>query len=133
MVKVLDASFLDAFSEHDLYYQGGDEIVSHRAWTILPDGTVRRFLDDGDEVVIKAFCERPGAVRIGVGECRGVVLHVVAGFLDQRFSGQAVVIELGFVVHEVLGDTAGFEEYIFVLLELPDALFVETVGYQALL
>ncbi|MDY7109831.1 MAG: fumarylacetoacetase [Planctomycetota bacterium] len=40
----------------------------------LPDGTERKFLQDGDEVIIKAYCEREGAARIGFGECRGVVL-----------------------------------------------------------
>ena len=40
----------------------------------LPDGTQRKFLQDGDEVIIRAYCEREGATRIGFGECRGVVL-----------------------------------------------------------
>jgi len=40
----------------------------------LPNGETRRFLDDGDEVILRAFCERAGQVRIGFGECRGVVL-----------------------------------------------------------
>jgi fumarylacetoacetase len=39
----------------------------------LPDGSRRRFLEDGDEIILRAYCERPGAVRIGFGECRGVV------------------------------------------------------------
>jgi fumarylacetoacetase len=39
----------------------------------LPNGEVRRFLEDGDEVIMTAFAEREGAVRIGFGECRGVV------------------------------------------------------------
>jgi fumarylacetoacetase len=39
----------------------------------LPDGTVRKFLEDGDEVIIRGYCERPGCARIGFGECRGVV------------------------------------------------------------
>jgi fumarylacetoacetase len=40
----------------------------------LPDGETRKFLEDGDEVILRAFCEREGAVRIGFGECSGVVL-----------------------------------------------------------
>ena len=40
----------------------------------LPDGTQRKFLADGDEVTIRAFCEKPGATRIGFGDCRGVIL-----------------------------------------------------------
>ncbi|MCP3904078.1 MAG: fumarylacetoacetase [Planctomycetes bacterium] len=39
----------------------------------LPDGTQRKFLQDGDEVIMRAWCERSGAVRIGFGSCRGVV------------------------------------------------------------
>jgi fumarylacetoacetase len=33
----------------------------------------RRFLEDGDEVVFRGWCETPGYRRIGLGECRGVV------------------------------------------------------------
>jgi fumarylacetoacetase len=40
----------------------------------LPSGESRRFLQDGDEVTLRAHCERPGAVRIGFGECRGLVV-----------------------------------------------------------
>lgn len=40
----------------------------------LPNGEQRRFLQDGDEVILRAYCEREGARRIGFGECRGVVL-----------------------------------------------------------
>jgi fumarylacetoacetase len=39
----------------------------------LPSGETRKFLADGDEVIMRGYCERPGAVRIGFGECRGVV------------------------------------------------------------
>jgi fumarylacetoacetase len=39
----------------------------------LANGEQRRFLEDGDTVVLRAWCERPGAVRIGFGECRGSV------------------------------------------------------------
>jgi len=40
----------------------------------LPSGETRRFLEDGDEVVMRGWCEREGAVRIGLGECRGVIV-----------------------------------------------------------
>ena len=40
----------------------------------LPTGETRRFLEDGDEVVMRGWCEREGARRLGLGECRGVVL-----------------------------------------------------------
>jgi fumarylacetoacetase len=41
----------------------------------LPGGETRKFLEDGDEVIMRGYCERPGATRIGFGECRGVVLQ----------------------------------------------------------
>jgi fumarylacetoacetase len=43
----------------------------------LPGGETRKFLEDGDEVILRAFCEKPGQPRIGFGECRGVVLPAV--------------------------------------------------------
>ena len=39
----------------------------------LSDGTERKMLNDGDEVIMRGFCAREGAVRVGFGECRGVV------------------------------------------------------------
>ena len=39
----------------------------------LPDGESRTFLQDGDEVTMRAWCEAPGARRIGFGECVGIV------------------------------------------------------------
>jgi fumarylacetoacetase len=43
----------------------------------LPSGETRKFLEDGDTVIIRAYCEREGATRIGFGECRGTVLPAV--------------------------------------------------------
>ncbi|WP_107676342.1 fumarylacetoacetase [Agrobacterium sp. LAD9] len=40
------------------------------------DGT-RAFLQDGDEVVLTARCERSGVRSIGFGECRGIVLPAI--------------------------------------------------------
>jgi fumarylacetoacetase len=40
---------------------------------VLPDGESRAFLEDGDEVILRGWAERPGARRIGLGECRGVI------------------------------------------------------------
>jgi fumarylacetoacetase len=39
----------------------------------LPGGETRKFLEDGDEVILRGYCEREGLPRIGFGECRGVV------------------------------------------------------------
>jgi fumarylacetoacetase len=40
----------------------------------LPGGETRCFLEDGDIVTLRAFCEAPGAVRIGLGSVSGTVL-----------------------------------------------------------
>lgn len=40
----------------------------------LPNGEERRFLEDGDEIIMKGFCEREGFRRIGFGTCRGRIL-----------------------------------------------------------
>jgi len=40
----------------------------------LPNGEERRFLEDGDEVILRGYAGRKGARRIGLGECRGRVL-----------------------------------------------------------
>ncbi|MEK9721178.1 MAG: fumarylacetoacetase [Quisquiliibacterium sp.] len=40
----------------------------------LDGGQTRTFLRDGDSVMLRAWCERDGATRIGFGECRGEVL-----------------------------------------------------------
>jgi fumarylacetoacetase len=45
-----------------------------RAPLTLPSGEERRFLQDGDEVVLRARATRLGAASIGFGECRGVVV-----------------------------------------------------------
>lgn len=43
----------------------------------LPNGEQRRSLQDGDEIILRGFAARPGARRIGLGECRGRVLPAV--------------------------------------------------------
>ena len=48
--------------------QGGKNPIS------LPGGETRIFLEDGDAVVLRGWCEKPGAARIGFGECWGTVL-----------------------------------------------------------
>ncbi len=39
----------------------------------LPTGERRVFLQDGDEVIMRGYCEKEGATRIGLGECKGIV------------------------------------------------------------
>ena len=48
--------------------QGGKQPIT------LASGEMRSFLEDGDEVTLRAWCERDGAVRIGLGECVGRVV-----------------------------------------------------------
>ena len=44
-------------------------------------GEQRRFLEDGDCVILRGWCERPGAARIGFGSCEGQVLPAVGSAL----------------------------------------------------
>ncbi|MEO7787077.1 MAG: fumarylacetoacetase [Sphingomicrobium sp.] len=50
--------------------------ISHggQAPITLPGGEQRSFLEDGDELTLRAWCEAEGAVRIGFGSCTGRVL-----------------------------------------------------------
>ena len=43
----------------------------------LNNGETRTFLEDGDTVILKGYCQRPGAARIGFGSCSGTVLAAV--------------------------------------------------------
>jgi fumarylacetoacetase len=52
--------------------QGGKQPVQ------LATGETRSFLEDGDEVTLRAWCEAEGAVRIGLGECVGRVVPAPA-------------------------------------------------------
>jgi fumarylacetoacetase len=40
----------------------------------LPTGEERRFLHDGDEIIMRAYLRREGAARIGLGECSGLIV-----------------------------------------------------------
>jgi fumarylacetoacetase len=44
---------------------------------VLPNGEKRGFIEDGDEISFRGFCEKPGQTRIGFGECRAVVLPAI--------------------------------------------------------
>ena len=48
--------------------RGGEEPIT------LAHGEKRTFLEDGDTVILRGFCERAGWRRIGFGSCRGTVL-----------------------------------------------------------
>ncbi|KTC49450.1 fumarylacetoacetase [Pseudomonas fluorescens ABAC62] len=48
--------------------EGGKKVVE------LPSGEVRKFLEDGDEIILRARCNREGFASIGFGECRGTVV-----------------------------------------------------------
>jgi fumarylacetoacetase len=51
----------------ELTWRGSEPIT-------LPTGETRKFLEDGDEVIMRGHCERSGTARIGFGECRGVIV-----------------------------------------------------------
>jgi fumarylacetoacetase len=40
----------------------------------LPGGETRTFLEDGDTLIMRGFCERAGFARIGFGACAGTVV-----------------------------------------------------------
>ena len=40
----------------------------------LPTGEERKFIGDGDEIIMRGWCESKTHRRIGFGECRGIVL-----------------------------------------------------------
>jgi fumarylacetoacetase len=48
--------------------QGGKKPI------ILANGQERSFLEDGDELIIRAYCQLPNQVRIGFGECRNRII-----------------------------------------------------------
>lgn len=48
--------------------QGGKQPIE------LASGEVRTFLEDGDEIILRARCTREGVASIGFGECRGKIL-----------------------------------------------------------
>ena len=37
----------------------------------LPTGEPRKFLEDGDEITLRGYCDREGLPRIGLGACTG--------------------------------------------------------------
>ena len=43
----------------------------------LPTGEKRSFLEDGDTIIFRGFCNAGDAVRIGFGEVRGTVLPAI--------------------------------------------------------
>ena len=53
--------------------RGGREPVT------LASGETRRFLEDGDEVIMRASCAREGFIPIGFGECRGMIAQDIVG------------------------------------------------------
>jgi fumarylacetoacetase len=50
----------------ELTWRGRDPIA-------LPDGSARRFLDDGDELALVGHATAPGHPPLGFGPCRGVI------------------------------------------------------------
>jgi fumarylacetoacetase len=41
---------------------------------MLPGGETRTFLEDGDRVVFRGYCQKPGLPRIGFGECAATLV-----------------------------------------------------------
>jgi fumarylacetoacetase len=54
----------------------------------LRSGEARTFLEDGDRVIFRGWCERPGFRRIGFGEVAGTVLPADVSGLQEPSQGQ---------------------------------------------
>jgi len=48
--------------------QGGKRPIT------FPNGETRTWLQDGDSIILRGYCQRDGFRRIGFGECRGTVI-----------------------------------------------------------
>jgi len=49
--------------------------MKHRSTPLsLPSGEMRTFLEEGDQVVFRAFAGKEGLPRIGFGECKGTIV-----------------------------------------------------------
>jgi fumarylacetoacetase len=49
--------------------------MKHRSEAVaLPTGETRTFLEDGDEVILRGYCQSRGLPRIGFGDCVGRIL-----------------------------------------------------------
>jgi len=55
----------------ELSWNGAKELSLHGG-----AGSVRKFIEDGDEIIMEAWCERNG-VKIGWGGCRGTILPAI--------------------------------------------------------
>ncbi|OQR73211.1 fumarylacetoacetase-like [Tropilaelaps mercedesae] len=60
----------------ELSWRGSKEVA-------LENGCSRKFLQDNDEVIIRGYCEKAG-LRIGFGECRGVLLPALSRLENLR-------------------------------------------------
>ena len=50
--------------------------MSGRRPVELGSGETRHFLEDGDEIILRARGKRPGAAPIGFGDCRATIAPV---------------------------------------------------------
>ncbi|QNP58249.1 fumarylacetoacetase [Paenacidovorax monticola] len=71
----------DLFGSGTLSGPGADEAGSLLELAVagqrpvqLPNGEQRSFLEDGDTLTLRGWCERAGAVRIGLGEVSGTIV-----------------------------------------------------------
>jgi fumarylacetoacetase len=49
------------------------EMTAYQAPIQLPGGEQRRYLEDGDTVILRAYAQKKGFPRIGFGECSGTI------------------------------------------------------------
>ena len=58
----------------ELTWDGPGQPATARTPIELPTGEKRVFLADGDEIIMRGYCQRDGYRRIGFGECRGFII-----------------------------------------------------------
>ena len=73
-------SYLDSLRVFVRVVEKGSITAGGREPVTLRSGETRRFLEDGDEVILHARARRDGCAPIGFGECRGRVVGAADRF-----------------------------------------------------
>ena len=74
------------FRSEDLNIEVKENVLTVQGRKAANEGEQRRFLQDGDEVIVRGLCERDGFRRIGFGECVG---EVVRGQISEVSTGES--------------------------------------------